>query len=96
MRDCAIVDAYSVYRQLAKLRKNPYGIIPSNLPNVAGMNRSDITGRFWLQQKACPYGLIYENDRRLLLIQGPNSDDSRITDPEMTYPVWGMIPKYQP
>ena len=92
MRDCAIVDAYSVTDNWQPQGKSIYRDYSEQSAKRSGMNRSDIANALLASAEGLPVGLIYENDKSVIInLKVQNSDDSRITD-QNDIPVWGMIP----
>lgn len=89
MRDCAIVDAYSVTDNWQPQGKSIYRDYSEQSAKRSGMNRSDIANALLASAEGLPVGLIYENDKSVIInLKVQNSDDSRITD-QNDIPVWG-------
>ena len=81
MRDCAIVDAYSVTDNWQPQGKSIYRDYSEQSAKRSGMNRSDIANALLASAEGLPVGLIYENDKSVIInLKVQNSDDSRITD----------------
>lgn len=77
------------YRQLATSGKSIYRDYSEQSAKRSGMNRSDIANALLASAEGLPVGLIYENDKSVIInLKVQNSDDSRITD-QNDIPVWG-------
>jgi multidrug efflux pump subunit AcrB len=92
MRTSSQVDAYSVCDNWQTKGKTIYAGYAGQAAKRAGVTRGDVANALKAATGGLPLGVIYENDKSLLInLKVTNSDGSRIMDLN-DIPVWSPIP----
>jgi multidrug efflux pump subunit AcrB len=92
LRDCAIVDAYSVTDNWQPKGKSIYRDYSGQSAKRAGIARGDIANALLASAEGLPVGLMYENGKSLIInLKITNFDGNRIAD-QNDIPVWSTVP----
>ncbi len=92
MMQSPLVDAYSVCDNWAPLTKTIYAKYNDQFAKRAGVGREDIANALQASTQGLPVGMVFENDKRLLInLKVCDNNEEKIKNLE-DIPVWSMIP----
>lgn len=92
MKNSPMVDSYSVCDNWQPPAKTIYARYADQQAKSAGVGREDIANALQASTQGLPAGMIYDNDKRLIIYLKVRDNDGRpLTDLE-NIPVWSMIP----
>jgi multidrug efflux pump subunit AcrB len=96
MRNSPMVDAGSVYDNRQPLAKTIYTQYAQQQAKSAGVGRQDIANALQASTQGLPVGMVYDDDKRLIIyLKVIDNDGKQMTGLE-DIPVWGMIPNVVP